>query len=252
MSWMGKMLGGTIGFALGGPLGAIAGAALGHLMDADSGQQERVLPGAGQMGAQDKAQLTFFVAAFSMLAKLARVDGRVTDEEVASIRRFMAEDLSLNAESRQMAEKIFYTALNAPQGFEDFAAQFYQQFHNRPELLELMIDIFLRVSVADGSMDKSEEALIESAVRMFQIPDSDYQSMKARYVSVSEKYYAVLGCSPSDDNETIKKQYRKLARDYHPDTIASKGLPEEFVKFAHDKFREIQEAYEAIQKERRL
>ncbi|MCF8110955.1 MAG: co-chaperone DjlA [Desulfobacteraceae bacterium] len=250
MVWLGKMVGGTIGFALGGPLGAIAGAALGHLMDKDSGQQEGVLPETGQMTDQDRAQLTFFAAAFSMLAKLARVDGRVTDEEMASVRRFMAEDLSLNAESRQIAEKIFYTALNAPQKFEDFAAQFYRQFHDRPELLELMIDILMRVSVADGAMEKSEEALIERAARIFRIPEADYRSMKARYVSETEKYYAVLGCSPSDDNETIKKHYRKLARDYHPDTIASKGLPEEFVKFANDKFREIQEAYEAIQKER--
>ncbi len=252
MSWLGKMVGGTIGFALGGPLGAIAGAALGHLMDSDGNQQQRVLTGGSQMADQDKAQLTFFVAAFSMLAKLARVDGEVTDEEVASIRRFMTEELNLNADSRQAAEKIFNTALGASQTFEEFAAQFYQQFHGRPELLELMTDILLRVSVADGSMTKSEEALIESAVRIFRLPDSDYQSMKARYVSTAEEYYAVLGCSPSDDNETIKKQYRKLVRDYHPDTIASKGLPEEFITFANDKFREIQEAYEAIEKERNL
>ena len=251
MGWLGKMVGGTIGFALGGPLGAIAGAALGHLMDADN-EQQRVLPGGQQMSDQGKAQLTFFVAAFSMLAKLARVDGQVTDEEMVSIRRFMAEDLSLNAESRQMAEKIFYTALNAPQTFDEFAAQFYQQFYDRPELLELMVDILLRVSVADGTMNPNEEAMIETAVRTFRLPDADYRKMKSRYVSVSDKYYSVLGVNPSDDNETIKKQYRKLVRDYHPDTIASKGLPEEFVNFANDKFREIQEAYEAIQKERRL
>jgi DnaJ like chaperone protein len=187
-----------------------------------------------------------------MLAKLARIDGRVSDEEMASIRRFMAEDLHLNAESRQMGEKIFYAALNAPQSFDDFAAQFYQQFNDRPELLELMVDILLRVSVADGAMDKREQELIESAVRIFRLPDSDYQKMKSRYVSVSKEHYSVLGVSSSDDNETIKKQYRKLVRDYHPDTIASKGLPEEFVTFAHDKFREIQEAYEAIKKERNL
>ncbi|MFW6334587.1 MAG: TerB family tellurite resistance protein [Desulfosalsimonas sp.] len=250
MGWLGKMVGGTIGFALGGPLGAIAGAALGHLVDADGTGQQQVMPGGRQVDEHDRAQMTFFVAAFSMLAKLARVDGEVSDEEVASVRRFMVNDLGLNAESRQMAEKIFYTALNAPQSFNDFAAQFYRQFHERPELLELMIDILLRVSVADGRMDKSEETLIDGAARMFNISGPDYRSMKSRYVSATDKYYAVLGCSPDDDNETIKKCYRKMARDYHPDTIASKGLPEEFVKFANDKFREIQEAYEAIQKER--
>ena len=50
--------------------------------------------------------------------------------------------------------------------------------------------------------------------------------------------------------EEIKKQYRKLVSEYHPDKIASKGLPEEFTKFANDKFREIKEAYEAIKEER--
>ena len=71
MGWLGKMVGGTIGLALGGPLGAIAGASLGHLMDADSShQQQRVLPNSGKMSEQGRSQLTFFVAAFSMLAKL--------------------------------------------------------------------------------------------------------------------------------------------------------------------------------------
>lgn len=250
MSWLGKMVGGTIGFALGGPLGAIAGAALGHLMDADDKPQQRVLPGGAGMSAHGKAQLTFFVAAFSMLAKLARVDGEVTDAEMASIRRFMTKELDLNAESRQMAEKIFQTALGAPETFDAFAAQFYQQFHDRPELLELMIDILLRVSVADGGFDAREEALIVEAVRIFRMPEADYRNIRARYVSEAEKYYAVLGCSPGDDNQVIKQRYRKLVRDFHPDTIASKGLPEAFVTFAHERFRQIQEAYEAIRRER--
>jgi DnaJ-domain-containing protein 1 len=66
----------------------------------------------------------------------------------------------------------------------------------------------------------------------------------------SEKYYTRLECSKTDSDDTIKKQYRKMVRDYHPDTIAANGLPEEFVTFAHDKFREIQEAYEMVKKER--
>ncbi|HJO62430.1 MAG TPA: DnaJ domain-containing protein, partial [Desulfobacterales bacterium] len=61
-----------------------------------------------------------------------------------------------------------------------------------------------------------------------------------------------LKSKSSDSNDQIKKHYRKLVLEYHPDTIASKGLPEEFMKFANDKFREIQEAYEVIKKERRF
>ena len=82
--------------------------------------------------------------------------------------------------------------------------------------------------------------------------EEQYKKLKSRYVQDSEKYYAILGCDSSDSNEHIKSQYRKLVLDYHPDKIASKGLPEEFTKFANDKFREIQEAYEFIKKERNL
>jgi DnaJ like chaperone protein len=60
----------------------------------------------------------------------------------------------------------------------------------------------------------------------------------------------VLGVQPTDPDDVIKQQYRKLVQDYHPDKIISKGLPEEFVKFANDKFREIQQAYDTIRKER--
>ena len=58
--------------------------------------------------------------------------------------------------------------------------------------------------------------------------------------------------SPSDSDEKIKSQYRKLVMEYHPDRIVSKGLPEEFTKFAQDKFREIQEAFDMIKKERKM
>lgn len=251
MSWLGKAIGGTVGFALGGPLGAVAGAVFGHMFDGGE-EKPRMISDRGSGTAGERAQMAFFVAAFSMLAKLARADGAVTEPEMSAIRQFMARDLNLNPQSRQAAEQIFQTALNTPQSFEDFAGQFYQHFAGQPQLLEFMIDILMRVSVADGSLHEAEERLIHSAVRIFRISDSDYQKIRSRYVKNTEKYYATLGCKSSDSDEEIKKQYRKLVRDYHPDAIASKGLPDEFVKFANDKFREIQEAYDAIREERNL
>jgi DnaJ like chaperone protein len=250
MGWLGKVIGGTIGLALAGPVGAIAGAAFGHMFDADENKQ--VFPGNKTLSPDERAQMTFFVASFSMLAKIARADGRVVDSEVASIRRFMAEDLKLNSQSMRAAEMIFKTALNSPQSFDDFAAQFHQQFHDQPLLMEMMVDILIRVSVADGQLNDIEERLISSAVRVFNISADMYHKIRLRYIQDSDKYYAILGCDRKDTNEHIKQQYRKLARDFHPDTIASKGLPEEFIKFANDKFREIQGAYEIIKKERNL
>jgi len=248
MSWLGKIVGGTIGFALGGPLGAIAGAAFGHTFDR---KNERLyISGQTRLSTGEEAQFTFFIAAFSMLAKLAKADGDVSEEEIDAINKFMLYDLNLDPESRMAAMNIFNAAIESSGSFDDFAAQFGNQFHVQPQMLELMIDILLRVSIADGTMSESEERLIRSAVRIFNFSDERYKKLKSKYVQEFEKYYAILGCGKKDTNEHIKSQYRKLVMEYHPDKIVSKGLPEEFTKFAQDKFREIQDAYDYIRKER--
>lgn len=254
MSWLGKMVGGTIGFALGGPIGAVAGAAFGHTFDK---KEEAYLSGSDMEMSQrlsngETAQMTFFVAAFSMLAKIAKVDGRVTEEEIASIESFMVNDLQLDAQGRQHAITIFRQALRSSEAFEGFAVQFYRTFYNQPRIIELMLDILVRVSIADGDLSPAEEHLILSAVRIFNVSEIDYALIKSKYVKLTNKAYAVLNCNPKDSSETIKKQYRKLVSEYHPDKIQSRGLPEEFVKFSEDKFIEIQDAYDSIKKERGL
>ena len=250
MGWMGKLVGGTIGFALGGPLGAIFGAAFGHAFD--TGTEIDSSSSRQRLSSVEQHQLTFFVAAFSMLAKLAQSDGRVSQEEIDSIEDFMERDLHLTADSRHAAINIFRTALNAPGTFDEFARQFYSQFHRQPQMLELMIDILLRVSVADGSMTRGEEDLILSAVSIFNFSRSRYDQLKSQYAKTADTAYAVLGCSPDDTDEQVKRCYRQRVQEYHPDKIAAKGLPDEFTRFAQDKFREIQEAWEQIKAVRNI
>ncbi|HHP7236675.1 MAG TPA: TerB family tellurite resistance protein [Desulfobacterales bacterium] len=248
MGWIGKIIGGTLGFAIGGPLGAIAGAAFGHAFDRTS--EDTDTPQISVRREADTAQFTFFVAVFSMLAKLVKTDGEISRGELDTIHRFMLYDLNLNPQSRMFATNIFNAALHSPNTFEEFASQFYGQFHSEPQLLEMMVDILLRVAVADGAMSASEEQMIRSAVRIFGFSESVYEKIRSRYVQTFDRYYAVLGVNPGDSNETVKSRYRKLVMEYHPDRVVARGLPEEFTKYAQDKFREIQEAYENIRKER--
>jgi DnaJ like chaperone protein len=251
MSWIGKMVGGTIGFALGGPIGAVAGAVFGHAFDVNDGQ---LLGGdAGRLlSAEEEAQMTFFVAVFSMLAKLAFADGRITPEETGAIEQFMDRDLSLTPENKRVAIKIFNQAANSGNSFDAFANQFYARFSDKPELLDLMLGILLRVSLVDGALNSKEETLILSASGIFKYSDAAYQSIRKRYVRDMENDYAVLNCTSSDSDDHIKKQYRKLVSDFHPDKIASKGLPEEFTVFATEKFQKIQQAYDNVRQARSL
>ncbi len=252
MSWLGKMVGGTIGFAIGGPIGAIAGAAFGHTFD----KKEKKYLGYDEAAFHDRlsnteeAQLTFFIAAFSMLAKIAKADGRVTDKEIASVESFMRHELNLSGESMKTAQNIFREAVHSNESFEDFARQLYGVFRTQPRLIELMMDVLVRVSAVDGKISPEEEALLHKAAEIFNISEQAYATFKSKYVRDVNRYYALLNCDESWSDEQIKKQYRKMVSEYHPDKIAAKGLPEEFVKFANDKFREIQEAWEQIKKER--
>jgi DnaJ like chaperone protein len=60
----------------------------------------------------------------------------------------------------------------------------------------------------------------------------------------------MLNCTPESSDEQIKSSYKKLVKDFHPDKIVSKGLPEEFIDFASNRFREIKEGYDKIRQER--
>ena len=251
MGIAGKIVGGTIGFALGGPLGAIAGAVFGHAFDSSSmdfQEEHQKIP----FSRIEASQLAFFVSAFSMLAKLAQADGRLSHEELDTIEGFATRDLRLSSEDKEVALNIFRTALESPAGFDDFALQFYQHFRNQPHLIELIIDILLRVSVADGELNSAEERLILSAVRIFGMSEQRYKQLRTIYAGSGSAEYELLGCQPDDSDEVIKRRYRKLVQEYHPDKIASKGLPDEFIQLAHEKFREIQNAYETIKKARNI
>jgi DnaJ like chaperone protein len=248
MGVLGKIVGGTIGFAIGGPLGAIAGAVFGHAFDVNNAADR--IEGPPSMSATDTAQFTFFVATFSMLAKMAKADGPVTAEEIDSVERFMVSDLNLDPQSRRIGMNIFHTALNAPESFGDFARQFYRQFQHRPQMLDLLLDILFRVALADGRIAASEERLVKEAAAIFRFSPEHLQRIKARYQRAVDRHYAILEVTPEDSDDEIKRQYRRKVGEFHPDKIAGKGLPEEFTRFAEEKFREIQEAYDAIRGER--
>jgi DnaJ like chaperone protein len=108
------------------------------------------------------------------------------------------------------------------------------------------------VAAADGVLHAAEETALNSVKKIFQVSDRQFDNIKARYFKDVDKYYRILNSTPESPNEEIKKNYKALVKDFHPDTIISKGLPEEFINFATKRFQEIQEAYEKIKKDRGL
>lgn len=245
MSWMGKILGGGIGFMFGGPIGAILGAVVGHhALDRDGGSLF-------DLSAVEARQSIYFVATFSMLAKLAKADGVVTQHEIDVIEQVMRNNLRLTPPARQFAIDVFNEAKDSDTTFEDFARQFYDEFRDSPEILESLIELLLFVANADNQLHGAEEQLIQSAVRMFGLEDR-YSQLKSRFYGSPDdigKYYAILGCSPGDDPATVKGKYRKLAMEHHPDRMEAKGMSPELRAAAEEKFKEIQHAWDVVEKD---
>ena len=252
MSWFGKLTFGSLGLFFGGPLGAIAGAALGHhFIDKKQGSSARLYgaPQEARIEYAEQAQAAYFVSLFSILGKIAKIDGVVTRDEIAVVQTFI-NGLQLPEMQKRFAKQIFNEAKKSEYSLEDFAVQLYQSTRDQPTILLSFIDLLFRVVAADGTFHPAEESAIKSIARIFGISEEQYSNLKATYFDDLEKYYRILSCNPESSNEEIKSNYKKLVKDFHPDTIVSKGLPEEFTDFATKRFREIQEAYEKIQKER--
>ena len=252
MSWFGKFLGGTVGLIFGGPIGAIGGAALGHYLVDENEEASLSRKEGKSLDQTEQQQAIFFITTFSLLAKLAKADGLISHEEIKVIDQLMNHHLRLDSKARKYAIQVFNLAKESKYSFEDYSTQFYQTFSQQRPILNSMIDLLLRVAAADGTYHPSEERLILNAVQTFGLSQAEYESLKKRHIRNTDKYYALLNSKPHDTDSAIKKNYRKLVHEYHPDKIISKGLPPEFEDFAKTKFQEIQNAYEAIAGERGL
>jgi DnaJ like chaperone protein len=252
MGWFGKLTFGTLGLFLGGPLGAIAGAALGHhLVDkrgdlTDPGTYTTPEP---TFGDREQAQAAYFVSLFSILGKLSKIDGVVAREEIQVVEGFI-DKLQMSDREKHFARQVFNEAKNSRYSIEDFAFQIYQTTRQQPAVLLSFFDLLFQIAAADGTFHPAEEAALNRIKEIFHISDQQFNNIRGVHFKDLDMYYKALNCTPESSDQEIKSSYRRLVKDFHPDTIISKGLPEEFTDFAEKRFRDIQEAYEKVRQER--
>ena len=247
MSWIGKMFGGGIGMMLGGPLGAILGATIGHSLFDQKQTTTR-----GSFSDLERKQAVFFTAIFAMLGKMAKADGVVSKEELQVVEQFMTHNLQLDANARQFAIGVFNEAKDTDTPFAAYARQFAEVFNHEPQLRNMFYELLFTLAMADGVLHPAEDQLLKTAPGLLNLPTDLYESLRQRFVKDLAPLYAILGLSETATDAEVKKSYRKLATEYHPDKIIAQGLPEDFEKFAEDKFRQINEAYESVMADRQV
>ena len=262
MSWWGKLLGGAFGFMLGGPLGALIGASFGHSFDKGIGSiGDDFAP-----GAQERVQTVFFTTVFSVMGHLAKADGKVSQSEIDLARQIM-QQFNLDEARRKVAINLFNQGKQPDFPLGEVLQQFRQECHRRRNLMQMFIEILLHAAYADGELHSGERQMLEQVRVALGFSPQEFQHIEAMVRNaqhfsgagaaggvsprdVLREAYEILGVDESANDAEVKKAYRRLMNQHHPDKLVSKGLPEEMIKLATEKSQEIRQAYDTVKKAR--
>jgi len=252
MSWLGVGIGAGIGAMIGGPIGAALGAWAGHsISERYSGAKDVVV--ASWQANQKEAQSIFFATLFSMLAKMAKADGRVAQKEADVINELARTHLKMDDEDRAAASTIFKNALNDDYSIYDYAKQ-YRRIAGNQQMCEMVYRLLFTVAYADHELHPAEDEILHQVLPLLGLDQSYYQILKEEFLGQQadiNECYKVLGVAPESSDTEIKRAYRKLCMEYHPDKISAKGLPEKFMKVAEQQMHLINNAYDTITKARK-
>lgn len=258
MQWWGKFLGGAIGLLTGGPIGAALGVAAGHALDfsvADADDSEGLR----------RRHSAFFSATFSTMGQVAKADGRVSEREIAVAEAVMNQ-LGLTPDMRRKAIGLFNEGKSADFPLDRVLEEFLRECRGRLSLIQVFLEVQLQIAFVDGEPAGMKRRLLDDLRRRLGIPELLFRRIedtarvrmqggtaqstaRGRSRSLREAY-ALLGVDPKAPDAVVKRAYRRMLSQHHPDKLASKGLPEDMLELATAKTHEIRQAYELIVRER--
>lgn len=267
MSWWGKLVGGAFGFVLGGPLGALIGAAVGHSLDHGLRSLKELPPGGQTFDDRERIQTAFFTTTFSVMGHLAKADGRVSPAEIRVARNLM-DYLGLDAEMRRAAQRLFTEGKSADFPLTEVLEQFRRECRRSRDLVLMFVEIQVQAAYADGAISQPERRLLREVCRRLGVPEPALRHIEDMVQAqlhfrrrdrhraptngglALEDAYAILAVGPSSSDAEVKRAYRRLMSQHHPDKLVAKGLPEEMMKVATERTQEIKRAYDRIKQAR--
>lgn len=268
MSAIGKVVGTLAGLFYGGIIGAGVGFLVGHVFDLVREAGGRRL----RLDSRSHTQEIFFHTTFTVMGHLAKADGRVSESEIQAAENVMRE-MRLNAERRAEARNLFRQGKAPDFDLDTAIHRFNEACGRRLNLKVMFLQIQFSAVWADGDFSESERRILVRVARSLGIPDQLFHQIEAMVGAFARRAsggqwrsagtskgqlqsselkqsYAILGVSSQDDDEQIKRAYRKLMNQHHPDKLVAKGLPEEMMEVATRRAAEIQNAYDVVKQAR--
>lgn len=206
-----------------------------------------------------QSELGLFVA---LVAKVAKADGRVDELEAELIGNMFNDISSLFPEpeaTKNLLKEIFNTEKQTEHNINEVALKLYAIIKNDPHKRMQMMQFLVNLAYIDGTLSHSEEAMLRTIASFLHFGEEQLASLLDQFGSFYHKSvkessidqaYALLGITSDATDDALKKAYRNLVKQHHPDIIKAQGLGEDYIQAATAKVQEINAAYELIKKTR--
>ncbi len=249
-----KLIGALSGFYFWGFFGAFIGYFLGSIVD------RYIAYGIGGVNplSQHQRQSVFLETVFISMGKLAKADGHISQDEIDHVEQFI-QKLGMSTEHRQQAIALFKRGADANFDIEPSLKKFIAICGNTHNLKQMLLVYLIVMALSDGHIHSAEEIMLIDVARHFgydqaafkQILDmvlnqSHFASGQTPTASRLDDAYKALGVSKESSDHEIKRAYRKLISQYHPDKLIGQGVPEDMIAVATEQAKEVQVAYDLI------
>ena len=252
------IIGALLGAAFGGLPGLLLGGLIGYV--ASIGLQQWIV------GSLRVAQSALLDSTFSVMGALCKADTVVTRDEIRAVEQIFRM-LNLDGERRESAKAAFNRGKQPGFDLDSAVDQFAQISHSRRPLVSLFLQLQCMAVAADGRVDPAEHAMLVRIAKRLNLGEADVMQLEALLRAATAgpsagtaapakdrlaDAYTALGVSPDASPTEIKRAYRRLISQNHPDKLASRGLPESMRAVAEERSREINAAYDLIKEARRI
>lgn len=253
-----KLIGVVAGYLLFGFFGALLGLFTGSFID-----RLRAY-GSGGMNPLQNAlrQAVFLETVFISMGKLAKADGQVSQDEINHVEQLM-QKLGMTAEHRQQAIALFKQGADSAFDIEPTCQKFMAVCGNTKNLKQVLLVYLIVMALADGHFHPAEEALLTNIAGYLGYDQAAFKHLKDMVLNQShfaggqtssatalDDAYKALGVTKDSTDAEIKRAYRKLMSQYHPDKLIGQGVPEDMIAMATEQAKEIQLAHDLIKKTR--
>jgi DnaJ like chaperone protein len=270
MAWIGKVTGGILGYAAARLVGAVIGVVLGHQFDRGMSrdrprQGRRSGTGAGAGPAADR-QRVLFETTFLLMGRLAKLDGRVSEAEIGAAREVMRH-MRLNERQVRLAIDLFTAGKQADYPIDEQVERFRRYCADDRYLVRMFLEALLDFVVVRGDLTGTEREFLDGIASRVGVDRLEFAGIEALLrarrgfmggspgasrESGLDLAYRALGIEPGASDEEVKKAYRRLMNEHHPDKLVARGLPETMLEKAKERTSEILAAYETIKAHRGL